>query len=255
MSKSFACPALAALLAGYSMAASAGDLSTLFGDGATWHLTLDDWDGALVISNAKINTSDPSMTVLTARVAWLHVGGTLEAREYSRDPRRAIHVLLATPDGRKFEAEGMVGRETDRFMAGVTRYASPQVTHYGAWYATSVSQGTKATRLLTPQTNLKRTAPVQVARNCTIEGRVGGVLKLVGGVTVTPMGATKGKPLGAQMTARGTYREAGLAPGTYRVTVNPVGKLGFRGTGTEQTISCKPGETVHLDTTITGIAE
>jgi hypothetical protein len=255
MLKSLTRPALAVLLAGCATVASAADLSTLFGNGATWHLTLDDWDGDLVLSDAKINASDPNMTVLTARATWLHVGGTLEVREYTRDPRRAIHVSLATPDGHKFEAEGLVGRETDRFMAGVTRYASPNVTYFGAWYATNVGEGAAATREVTPNTAVRSDAPVQAVGECTIEGRIGGVLKLVGSITVTPAGTTKGTTVAVQMSSKGTYRATGLAPGTYRVTVHPAGKVGFRGTGIEQTAACRPGESVRLDTTIAGVGK
>lgn len=245
---------LAAVLAGGSVTARAAELATLFGNGAKWHLNLDDWDGELQISEARINASDPAMTVLTARVMWLHVGGTLEAREYTRDPRRSVTIQLATPDGRKFEAEGMLGRETDRFMAGVTRYASPDVTSFGAWYATGLNEGTAATRMLTPTTSTKSDAAIPVVADCAIEGRIGGVLKLVGSITVTPASGN-GSSLGVQMSSKGTYRARGLSPGRYRVIVNPTGKVGFRGTGIDQVVDCRPGETAHVDTTIAGISE
>jgi hypothetical protein len=250
--------AVLAIFLGWASVSPAEELSTLLGNGATWRLTLDDWDGQMVVSKAEYNSSDAALKVLNASVVWLGVRGTIEAREYTDGSRRSVHLVLATPDGSRFEADGMLAYEADRFMAGETRYSGRQAGHTGAWYATSMSPGSSAMRMVTPSTGVVSNAAVQTAvaqGRCTIQGEVAGGRKLVGSVTVSPDGTTPGERKDLKPDSAGGYRIADLVPGRYRVTVNPSGKFALIGEGIDRTVDCPAGETLSLQTSIARAAE
>lgn len=269
MYRKILCGALAAAI--LTVPAYAAELSDLFDKGTQWHLTIDDWDGPMVVQDLKVSSSKSDPVVLNATVGWQGQQGRLTVSEYTRDPRRSVLLIISLPNGEDVEAEGFMARESDAFMAGPTRFATDDVTYFGAWYATRFGGGrddqvTVSGSLMAPAGSVSGDNQIEVPDGaivgtqtgsaqawCRITGAVGGMTRFVKSAWLQPSNFTRQAiemPVGADGHFSGN-----IPAGEYQFDLVSRGKVELVGVGLNQNVNCPAGGSARVTAKVDGVSE
>jgi len=252
-------------------AADGAEIESLFYKGAQWQLTLDDWDGPMVVQDQRLTTDKSGMKLLSSSVMWKNRRGKLDVREYTRDPRRAIFLAIELPNGESIEAEGFLARESDTFMAGVTRHATKTDTYFGAWYArrASTASGKESvvpnSILVKPEHKISKKGsgmpggiilpanPQATQQECRLSGGIGGLTEFVASGWLQP------KESGLQpveVPLDGSHHfDIRIPAGIYQFGLVPRGKLDLQGPGVSQEVNCRPGGNMRLSASVNNVGE
>jgi hypothetical protein len=235
--------------------AGAAELEVLFEKGAEWHLFVDDWDGTMIVQDHRVSNDASGTKLVTATVEWKSQRGSFQAREYTRDPRRSIVLSITLPNGEQVEAEGSLGRETDDFMAGVTRYAQSEITYYGAWYANLLAAGESRELAVSGGVIQDLNSQAMTVRaTCQLAGAVSGLTQQIRSVSLQPANSNQG-PVELDIAADGQFSTNALAVGSYRFALVPYGKLDLAGPGVSQDFDCVAGGSVRLSAEVNSVSE
>ncbi|MCX6582276.1 MAG: hypothetical protein NT166_19055 [Candidatus Aminicenantes bacterium] len=105
------------------------------GKGSEWTLNVDGEEGALELLGGSGASTGGSGWRMNMEIRWQGVNGSLRAETDNDNSQQRVVLALQRQNGMAVTCEGYIAQETDRFMAGVTRYPSLGKDTCGAWYA------------------------------------------------------------------------------------------------------------------------
>jgi hypothetical protein len=128
--------------------------------GSRWSLNVDGEEGVLELLGGSGSSTGGSGWRMNMQVLWQGRPGNLQAESDNENAQQWVLLNLIRQDGSPVVCEGFIASETDRFMAGTSRYQVEENTghaEHGAWYALKKRSRWKPDTRFSP--NIKTKAP------------------------------------------------------------------------------------------------
>lgn len=103
--------------------------------GSEWTLNVDGEDGILELLGGKGSSTGGSGWRMSMEIRWQGNNGSLQAEADNENSQQRVVLTLQRQNGMAVTCEGYIAQETDRLMAGITRYPALDKNTFGAWYA------------------------------------------------------------------------------------------------------------------------
>lgn len=127
--------------------------------GSQWDLNVDGETGTLELLGGRGSRTSDGGWQMTMEVKWQNNPGTLKAAADGDNSEQKVHLTMKRRNGIQVTCEGYIARETDGFMAGISRYRGRPKDIPGAWYAVNIEKKprTRPPRERTPEIRTRDT--------------------------------------------------------------------------------------------------
>ncbi len=103
--------------------------------GSEWTLNVDGEEGILELLGGSGSSTGGSGWRMSMEIRWQGNNGSLQAEADNENSQQRVVLTLQRQNGMAVTCEGYIAQETDRLMAGITRYPAIGKGTSGAWYA------------------------------------------------------------------------------------------------------------------------
>lgn len=103
--------------------------------GSEWALNVDGEEGILELLSGSGSSTGGSGWRMSMEIRWQGSNGALRAEADNENSQQRVLLTVQRQNGITVNCEGYIAQETDRYMAGITRYPTLGREKCGAWYA------------------------------------------------------------------------------------------------------------------------